>query len=528
VERALTPLLEAVLKPISEVTPAGADASYEDAFQALKAEVDKLSSASGTADFDRVVTLGAKVVSEMSKDLSAVCYLAIGLNRTQGYAGLAEGLAAVRHLNETYWEDLYPPARRMKARRNALQFLIERVRDWMEQNRATPEHREALEWAVEEVAALQAHATDAMGDEAPAFSLVARQLREALQRLPSPEPPPDSGEPAPTDAPSAGAPPAPAPSTPPPPPSAAGDAAGGALGDLRSAADATRAVTRVAAFLREQSPYDATAFALMRAARWGPIVQLPPNQGGKTLLEAPPAARRAALTNLAMQGPFDAAVREAEGAFPQSPFHFWLDLQRLLAGALGSLGAPATPARDAVVSATLALVHRLPQLPALTFSDGTPFADPLTVDWLAELSSARGGGEAPGARADDGLQEAVQEARALLASGDLPAALRHLNGEEGPPAVRLRRRLAAADLCFRGGRADVARAVLEGIDETVRRHELEAWEPALALDALRLLHRCYGALGQAAPAAEKPALRERADAVFERVCRLDPAVALAG
>lgn len=513
----------AVREPIPGDAPAGIDVAYEESFQSLKTEINHLGSATGSADYEKIVALGTRILTEQSKDLTAACYLALGLTRTEGYAGLARGLAVVRNLMEAFWDDLYPVARRMRARQNALLFMIERTGDWLAQHKATPDDREAIEAAMAEIEALQAFTMEHMGEDAPAFSGLMRTLREALRRLPAPEPeaPPEPDKPAATSE------PAPASSS----PSASQTSSTSAPGpsapgtqEAVSASDAGRVVLRAAAALREANPLDPIAFALVRAVRWGGLHQLPPNESGKTRIPEPPAPRRQALATMLASGNVDTLAREAEVSFQAPPFHFWLDGQRLLAEALGQLGAPAKPALAVVREQAGALIERLPGLAALTFQDGTPFADPMTADWLASLAASGDGAARPAD--DEALADDLAAAREQLAGGDLASALRTLDAPGAAPSERARRRLAAAELCFKGNRADVARPLLDALDETVRAHGLDAWDPAFALDVLRLRHRTLVALTAAAPAAAKPALKEQADAAFERLCRLDPAAAL--
>src|SRR5690606_24176332 len=151
----LSPLLQAVRAPISEANPVGEDVKYEDSFQQLKAEVDKVQSANAAADFARIVELGQHVLTKQSKDLTVAAYLGLGLVRTEGLAGLAEGVGAARILCETFWEDLYPPSRRMVARKNALQFLIDRTHEWLEPQKPKKGDDVPLERALESFKALQ-------------------------------------------------------------------------------------------------------------------------------------------------------------------------------------------------------------------------------------------------------------------------------------------------------------------------------------------------------------------------------------
>ena len=527
----LSPRLAAVAAPISAAAPAGTDATYEDAFQQLKTEVNALGEA-GDVDFDRIVALSEQVLTTLSKDLNAACYLALGLVRTEGFAGMAEGLAGVRLVATGFWEDLFPPKRRMRARQNALQFLADRMADWAESARPTPDQREDVERAAQELARLQEAATERMGDQAPALGLLRRHLREALQRLPKPDPAPAAEAPpsAPT-APADGATPAsPAPS--PTLAKASTPAAPGGTGEIKTSADATRAVVAAARFLRESDPYDPAAVRLLRALRWGPLVAAPPAEGGTTKIPPPPEPRRAYLTGLLQKDPA-ALAREAEDQIGQAPFHVWLDLQRLAASALAQLGQPARAAYEAVCQEAGALAARLPDLPTLRFKDGTPFADPLTQDWLAEQAAAHAAavgssaGTSLGASGgDDALAEALAAAKARLADGDLAGAIGALQPGAGPPAERFRRRLAAADLLYKGGRPDVARPLLDQLTEDVDRYRLGGWDPALAAAALRLQHATLAALAAKEKGPDKAPLTAEAAAAFSRLCRVDPAAAL--
>lgn len=526
VERSETELMQAVRAPFEGSNPAGIDVAYEDSFQQLKAEIDKIGSASGAADYDQIADSGIHILTNQSKDLTAACYLSIGLFRTRKWPGVVDGVAVCRILVEDYWETMYPALRRMRARKNALQFLTERLADWIEQNPPGPMDRENVEWVTEEVQTLQAKTTELMAEEAPAFSLVQRLLRDALRKLPAPKSAEEPTASSATDAapvstssdqassPSASATPSSAPSA--------------DVGEVKSSADAVRVVAKVVEYLREQQPYDPVAFRLMRAIRFGQLTQLPPAEGGKTKIQPPIPQRIAALNTMLEQGNHEVLAREAEVSFQQSPFHFWLDLQRFLATALENLGTPAKAAYDAVVFEAANLQKRFPGLAQLTFQDGTPFADAATKDWLVEISA--GSSEAAvssKAKAPADLEEDLQNARARVMEGDLTSAIRILESGISSESSRFERRLAAAELCLRGNRPDAARSILEGLDEMIRRYELNVWAPELAFDALRLYLRALNALMSNAPNPDKPILKKQADDIFERLCQIDPAGALA-
>ena len=521
-----TPRLDAVRAPIPGSAPAGIDMTYEDAYLGLKARVDALGAATGGVDFGDIVDGATAILADRSKDIGVACYLAFGLSRTDGYAGLAEGVAAVRAVAETFWADAFPPLRRMRARQSSMQFMAERLNSWAEATRATPGDREAVEQALAEASALQAFTTEAMADEAPALSGLTRTLREALRQLPAPEPPP-----------------APVEDAPPPGDETTGDETMGddtaGAGDGASSApaaatggfdiatpdDAVEAVLRAAGVLREADPFSATAVLLVRAIWWGGIAEVPPSDGGRTIVPPPPEHIRDGLAQMLASGMLDGLAQTAEDLFPEPPFYLWLDLQRLLAAALGGLGPDAQAARMAVTDATAALARRLPALSTLAFDDGTPFADALTRAWLDEITAAGGGGG--GAVAVGGAQAAIREAQTRAGAGDVPGAVAALIAGAGAPRDRFERGVAAAEMCLGADRPDVALALLDDADAAVHAHRLDVWDPAAAGSALRLLHATCAALLQNAASPERhAALAARADDAFARMARLDPGLAM--
>ena len=511
-----SPLVEAVRAPISEADPVGGDVKYEDSFQQLKAEVDKVQSAVAGADFERIVALGTQVLGTQSKDLTAAAYLGVGLVRTEGVAGVAEGADVVRILCETYWEDMYPPLKRMVARKNALQLLIDRAHDWLETQKPKAGDEEALQRALGAYKDVQALTMERMGEDAPVVSKMTRILEEKIRAVPKSASPPA--------APAASGDGAPAASTPAPVPAAPSSPDG-----FRSPAEAAQVVTAAAAFLHGHDRTDPAPFRLMRALHWGSLGAPPPAEDGQTLIPPFVEQRKAYLDGLLGRGQFVELADEAEDTFREQPF--WLDLQRYLVTAMDALGAPFAAARDGVVEEVVGLVRRFPDLPALRFNDDTPFADIATQEWIAVrvLPAVGGGGEAaPAASGEAGsaVDAAFAEARERLAQGDLDAAVAALHdGTDAAGRDRFRRRFYLATLCLRGGRPAVARPILEALDAELEAHGLAGWEPALALDVWAALHGCYDALRRSGDGADEDRAR-RATAVFDKIAALDPARAL--
>ena len=252
----------------------------------------------------------------------------------------------------------------------------------------------------------------------------------------------------------------------------------------------------------------------------------------------PPAARRDYLLGLHKRAAWEELLREAEASFGQPPFHFWLDLQRLIVAALDGMGAEYASARDMVVREVQLLVSRLPGLPTLLFADGrTRFADPPTTTWLEALAKLAAG-TAPNARdsaipprAKGGLAARFAEPRKRFNNGDLAGALALLQRDRGDDASqhdRFLRRLYAAMLCLDAGQLSVARALLEELDEAIEAHRLEQWDPELALDVWTRLYTCYAAQASRVPrGGDVQQFGRDIQRVFARICRVDTARALA-
>jgi type VI secretion system protein VasJ len=557
-----SPLEQSVLAPIPGKSPTGNDPAYDDDFLRIKAEIDRLGTVTGKVDqqkvmqdakelesvksirnekeraaalaalrqrsvlmesagpeYGLVIDLATRILTEKSKDIRVACYLCLALWRKQRIAGMAEGLSVILLLVLEYWDAMFPAQARVAVRKGALDFLIQRLADELKGSEVAPDDRLHLERAKSVVGSLEQELSGRMGENAPALGALAKAVEDGIARLPKPSAPLSqirAGAGVQAD----------------PAQSAAGVSADGELKSLQGAVDLVR---KVSAFLRGQDRKSVAPFRLMRSMRWDALQGEPPNENGKTKIEAPPAPRRTYFAGLKQNGLWDKLLEEGETTFAQPPFHFWLDLQQLIVSALEGLGSEYGAARMAVLQ-DLAILHgRLPKLSLLVFADGTPFASPATRSWLegVVLPVLGGGGSAPSSSPSGGdtrLAVAFDEARRLVDRGDLVTAIASLQAIALPPRSRraqFERRLDVALLCVRGNQVAMARPVLEELNEEIDRSGLGEWDPPLVLDTWKTLERCYQSLAAAAPGGGKQALVEQAGRIFEKICRLDVNYALA-
>jgi len=108
--------IESLLLEVSPESPCGEDLSYDASFLALE---DMVRTKSGGG----IVEGAEEVVEEpnwrevrekslellgRSKDLRVALYLTLGLLKTEGLSGLRDGLALLRRLLESFWDNVYP------------------------------------------------------------------------------------------------------------------------------------------------------------------------------------------------------------------------------------------------------------------------------------------------------------------------------------------------------------------------------------------------------------------------------------
>lgn len=505
-------------RPINAALPAGSDVREAPQFDALQLEIGKLSNpgADGQTDWQRVSELASLLLAEKGKDLLVASYLNAALTNEHGLPGLAMGLEVMADLIEHFWDHMSPPVARLRARRNAIQWLLDRAelaageQQWNELPPQPPTLIAGLMAATRRIDA-QLREKD---EEAPSL----RSLEALLDRVAVAQDPP---APAATQSAQA-APIAPPAATPVATPVVAPQAAPvAATGDVASALTlAFDHLNQLADVLMAADPCDARAYRISRFANWSGLEALAPATGGITQIGAPIAQLVDALQRMQQEAadPRD-AIGLAEAQFPAFPL--WLDLQALCADALARLGEAGAAARSEVERATRGLLERLPGLENLSFANGMPFANGRTLEWIGTLARSTGSAGAGAPLKSDGLGSAVAQARVLAASGELEAAVslmqKRIDDTNDAPA-RLRAQIRLCELLSANREGRVPAPFAQRIVEQIRHHDLDLWDPALALEGWVA---AYAVLSRDdARAAER-------DAALAAIARLDAARAIA-
>jgi type VI secretion system protein VasJ len=260
------------------------------------------------------------------------------------------------------------------------------------------------------------------------------------------------------------------------------------------------------AYLQANSALDDPwRWKLTQLVQWLPIAGPPPAQDGATRLPAPPQDSLSSWKSLIAKGLVAQALDSLESQTPLYPF--WLDFHKLRVDCLLALGFEA--AAEALRGEIRCFYSLWPSLRTLTFEDGTPFVSPETNQWLKETA------------ADQEAEESGPLDLQALAAGDPTQGLTSL----GNPAHRptdgrglMFVRIVESLLWFRLGRHDLALGLANWLVNQVEAHNLDSWEPKLAIEALKSAHEIYARLG--------PAQAERAQAAALRLALINPDPAL--
>lgn len=493
-------------EPIGQEQPTGMDVRFEPVFEELQSEVGKLSSISGPAsvDWGKVIKLSSEILAEQSKDLLVVSYLSVALIYNRQVEGFAIGLKVYQELLETFWDRLYPA--KMKGRAGAIEWWIEKTEGALKQikRRALPQDQmNSLKERLEKIELFLSKNLE----EPPSFNSILDQL-ETL----SPPPPEKPKEVSPSQAEKA------------------------TLGELEASEvvateqDAQKVLnyglqkTREAtAFLWQKNLSNPLPYRWSRIMAWSMVEDLPPATDGKTRIPPPPAQVKNIFAELKNKGDHEGLIRSAEGRLPQ--FIFWIDLNRLVSEGLANLGENYQKAKEAVIQEAAFLLHRLPGLEHLSFSDGTPFADSETKQWLKEVALKGGGAEEPSStpasiatlQDKHPIEKEVEEAQALIKKGKLLEAIERLQQKfQHSPSQRekLLWRLAMSQLLVKNKQVKVAIPHLEQILKDIDFYRLEEYDPELAIKSLKTVWIGFSSQS------DQPS-KEKASEVLQRIAKLD-------
>ncbi len=546
--------------PISENAPAGEDITYLPEFEELQNEIDKLTvvtAGAGQVDWNRVVELGTMLLSEKSKNLLVTAYMAEALMKTRQFGGFYQGTCVIKDLVENYWDSLYPPKKRKKGRINALKWWYDRAEKFLKNLDAQPQPGEMINEIKQNLTELDGLLAEKI-DDAPILRLLVQYVDQIPVEDAGGSAPESAGDKTPQteekveteEAPdsketyddageaksaeqsalpqekekqegqNSGAPSVKAPSA--PIMSGAPESDKEANKALNSSIDV---LARLARYYLKKNSANPLAYRLNRICAWLTIDSLPiVQENGKTPLPPPDPALKSALEDQLVSGDYENAVLSAEGRLKEHLF--WLDLNRIAAGGLEALGGKYEPALEMVCRETEMFIKRLPGLEDLSFSDGTPFCDKQTKNWLRSISGSGASEAVPAAPAaadaSEGRSvyaETEAEAKELVKNKKVVEAVQLFQenlARCGSGRENLLFRTGLCRLLINAGKVELALPHLKELEAVIDARGLEDWEPELALEGLHLIYAGFRDC-------TRDYLNSRAEEVLDRIAKVSPA-----
>lgn len=523
--------------PISPDQSAGSDVRYDPEFDSLQAEIDKLFSPSAVdrTDWKKVSDISINILSTKSKDILVACYLAVSRIHINQISGLADGLTIMHDMVSLYWDALFPPKKRMRGRIGAIEFWIEKTESALE-SITTSNANDRWEEINLALAGLDSFFKEAL-TEPPLLTPIEREVRRISEQSGGQENPPAEQREKET----------PAASKPPAPVAAKPDTV---TNDFKqplqspenrdsenkaSDKDAKKIIQagfqqirQAASLIFDDNPLDAYSYRYRRINAWAKVSSLPPTNGDKTQIPPPPPHELQAILDLRTNKSWQFLLRSAEHKISQ--FIFWFDLNRFVAESLMNLGEEYISAHKVVCDETAFLLHRLKGLDRLAFSDGTPFADPETRQWISTISLGGessveqmpmvGSGQA--SDIEDQMSATIKEAQDLAAKmktveavGLIHSSLQNCLSQK----ESLLWRMALCRILIGSDKKEMAVPHLELIVQDIDNFQLEAWDPRLALSALMIVRAGYSSFTENQS-------KNKALEILNRIAKIDPVTAM--
>ncbi len=496
--------LDPLLQPLAESSNAE-DPRESERFAELEREIDKLSSltADSLPNWARVEQLACEFLSQQSKDYLVASWLSEAWTQRHAMLGVSAGLGLFAGLSEKFWDISIPPVARLRGRRNAMLWWIDRVTAWLEKQTDVAIGADLAEKMMANAKTLDTLMAE-KDPEAPSLA----KLLSHLQRIPVEQPAiAPATEPTSPATPEAGQQTAAAdaangvtaPTVTQNPPAAASPATASAAAikaphfsdviEVNSFDDVVRLLKPAQDYIAQIGPalfaFDHAhplAIYLSRFAARAAIFEIPPATNGQTAIAPPPVAIVDAFEKVSGSKNAQNLIEFCESRVRAFPF--WLDLDYHSARGFSMMGSAGAKMREAIITMLMAFVDRIPTIEQFTFSNGMPFASLETITWIKQCRDER-----TGKGHQDTFDEIRSNAQAQLAEGQLGNAQEILQGyitNNSSQREQFRARIELVQMMLsQDPQADLL-ALVEPLIDDCKRLTLDQWEPDLASQAWEL------------------------------------------
>lgn len=489
-------LWESWLQPVAADSPTGNDPGYNDDFQLMREEVNKLSG----ADTDLICQLAEKLLTTVTRDIRVASYYAWARLHRDGEAGLADGLELLAGLMQRFGLHLHP--QRERSRKAALDWLAsQRMLDSLS---LFPEVNNSVAMRITGALLLIEQAEEGAVPGALCGVLETRLMKSGGPEAVVPQNISDT-------------------------PLTAAVSSAPQTGTITSGQELLTQARVLAKYLSDRPDGWLSAYHLIRSIRHDTLHQLPPLLAdGRTRIDPPKPDQRALLKRLYLQQSWLELLEQASEMFSRAANHLWLDLQWYVHQALLKSGREAEA--NIIQHDLQGLLARLIGLEELAFNDGTPFADEVTQNWIQQLvldNAAFRDDAVSGAvttSGDDPILQLEPEALALADSEGADAALSWLQHRPGitTPRSRWLLRLLMARVAEQTGKNELAQHLLADLDAQAATLSLAQWEPELLFEVwARHLRLLRGKAGRSET--DKNRLQPLMDRLLAELIAINPA-----
>lgn len=491
------------LSPVTSSQAVGDDPGYDDDFQRIREEVNKLSG----IDTALICQLAEKLLTSVCKDLRVITFYIWARLHQDGESGLAQGVELLAAMLERYGSGLHP--QRDRSRKSSL--------EWLGSSRMTDSlslYPEVDLSVMQRIAGslLLAEQTFLTFDEdaRPDLGRLYQALDNRLVQNGGANSlvPQTSREDITTAVPASSAP---------------------VMNAVTSGRDLLDQAKVLAKYLRDRPGGWLAGHHLMKSVRWDTLTELPPlDASGRTRLVPPKPDNKAHLKRLYLQKSWSELLEHTDTLLAQGVNHLWLDVQWYAWQALIKMD-PDSVRADIICHDLKGFLARLPGLEALAFNDGTPFADEVTLNWINEsvLDGMAGWKNEPvtvTATSSDDVLTLEPEVLSRADSEGIEAALNWLQVQPGytSPRERWLMRLLMARVSEQYGKNEMALHLLSELDRSSHELTLELWVPELMFEVrARRLKLLRGKAGRSE--ADRIRLQPEMDSLLSALISLDPA-----
>ncbi|MDR2142088.1 MAG: type VI secretion system protein TssA [Deltaproteobacteria bacterium] len=489
-------------EPIPGDNPCGQEIRQEADYLAIQAEIERMSALSGVqtgVNWRLVVELGQKILAQSSKDLTVAVYLALALLETRPLTILATVAVFLSEFLERFWDNFYPPVKRLRARVNSLDWWREKTLVCLKRfdGKLSPTNSNLMVESLKRLDKILAERD--LVNLAEIVNLVKNLplLEEPSPATPANAPDPNQAGSAAKEASAA--------------PTAQAAASPSAAPSQPAAQDPQEALkifmVALRDYLQTNLPLkDPWRYKLTQIALWLRLTGPPPSTGSFTELPVPPPEMLSSTKALLEKGQAAEALAALEAQVASYPF--WLDFHKTRVDCLKALGYET--AAVALTAEIQVFLQMWPTLRTLKFEDGTPLISEETGLWLQNSAQSQ----------SDGETDRLVELKTLARGNPGEALVALANPAKRPTDGRglMTYRIMEARLWLKMGRKDLALGLTQWLLATLSAQSLDTWEPSLAIEALSAIYDIYLALG--------PDHAQDASAIAQRLALINPDSAL--